>query len=231
MIRWRIHVARPRFSQKLSAILLMIATAFHTGCSDDLRSHVRDTSDESAEILRPPNERTSLEHFGDAEAVEPGGILRRGVAVPTESGEVVFDDAIATKGPTGFAWQDPETGKMAWRAHTCTNAQCQGSLDAKRPFVFVHEIPGAVVDERGTIQKASVPIQAFVPKCPACGRVDSVQEFVHPDVAKRQAELDAELKLARRIYRARQPYPAGVRPPLEIMRERALLPRVYLLAP
>jgi len=158
-----------------------------------------------------------------------GAILQRGVSIHTDGGEMELKNAILTFGDANTAWRDPQTGKLAWRALTCTNPDCSSRASRPAPFIFVHSVRGARVDEAGEVQ-ADCPPGDLIPVCPACRRSDRVEEYVLPEVLRRQAELDAELEISDTADRAGTRPPAGVRPPMEIIRERVLQPKLYLLA-
>ncbi|MCG8583341.1 MAG: hypothetical protein MI757_01345 [Pirellulales bacterium] len=170
---------------------------------------------------------TSLDHLGSAEGVEPGGVLMRGITIETDDGKLELKNAVVTRGPTGRAWRDPETGRLVWRAWTCLDPVCTANRERSDSHVFIHEIPGARIVSEGYIVTDN-PADSFLPVCPLCNKSNMVREYVHPDVAARRQELDAELRLARSARKAGQDLPDSVRTPMEIMRERALLPRLYL---
>jgi len=131
-------------------------------------------------------------------------------------------------GDANNAWHDHETGKLAWRALTCRNPACPGRGSQGGPDIFVHAPAGAVLDAAGDVHVPGVP-QPAVPPCPKCGKHESVCEYELPEIAKRRAELEEELLVSRATRRRAAAPPAGVRPPMEIIKDLTLLPRLYLI--
>ena len=207
-----------RLVQCVSIIACCLLTAGCTRSSAPATHVVAARSEKSAELpaldwLKSP---TSLAHLGPTEGLEPGHILRRGVTLHTDAGDMELKNGVLTHGDANNAWQDTETGKLAWRAHTCMNPACPSGASQAGPYLFVHAPAGAKLDAAGDVHVPGAP-QPAVPPCPKCGKDQWVCEFELPEVVRRRAELEEELQASRAVRRGAAAVPAGVRPPMEII--------------
>ena len=198
-------------------------SAMQDGATQDGATQLKDASKtDSDEVPDPPHEVVEMIDVGPALPHRPGEVLQRGVTIHSEQGDVELTNGILVYGDANAAMQDPETGQLAWRAMTCKNPKCPSAAQPG-PHIFAHSVAGATVDSEGVIQ-AKGPPDVLTPVCPACKRRNTVEEYVLPEVVKRHAELDEELSAL-----SATPLPAGVRPPMEIVRDRLLQPQLYLL--
>jgi len=118
---------------------------------------------------------------------------------------------------------DKETNELMWEALVCTNPACPGKskATADRPYIFINPDPMFDVNPDGTIKPPDATIvgQQYElererrggfsePTCPECKKnrpktetaaeharyVNFVKEYVLPETANRNKELDEELK-------------------------------------
>ena len=223
---------RPTTLSKLAAlfVLLILATS---GCNSDEAVSSSDNAviREPAEIVKEmdaasPSQREQLsaELKRSLDACEYNGapynklaVKRTGESlnVMTSSGEEFSVAPAHANGFRGNNLIDRESGKPMWPALTCYNAACSGRKAAgKQPFVFIQ-----------TTSRAANSLPSL--QCPACGQQEHVHRYQTPESIQRRADLEAELVASRAARASSQ---AGDhRPPVEILREIATLPQLYLI--
>jgi hypothetical protein len=139
---------------------------------------------------------------------------------------LTYDDKreVIASGDQGDVIVDKDSGKLAFRAWTCTNPDCPGKKPAgQRPLLFIWHDPLYFVDESGSVNYDAVPNRAEMivkrgghlePTCPECLKIrdgaretpaveqqyrDWCQQYVLPTAASRSEELRQEVR-ARREY-------------------------------
>jgi hypothetical protein len=154
------------------------------------------------------------------------------VTVKTESGSRRFENGLKVAANRAEVFVDEQTGRQAWPALTCNDPACPHNAARDGPLVFVYPVPATGVDEDGNlVVPDSVPLSRRRPRCPECGKSEHVSDYVLPETARRRDRLDAEIEAARAALRRSggKKMPEGVRSPIEILRERAQLPELYLI--
>ena len=136
----------------------------------------------------------------------------------------------------GAAYVDPASGKVAWPAYTCMNADCGAQGKGGRPFLFVRKLDDITVEEDGRIvlgHAAGLKLLT-APTCPACNSNKWTGAYEPPEIAQRRVLLEAELAASRaaraKAKRAGETPPTDFRTPMEIMRDLSALPKLYLVA-
>jgi hypothetical protein len=135
----------------------------------------------------------------------------------------------------GAAYADP-TGKICWRAFTCSHPKCGGQGKNGNPFVFAYRYEGVTVGPGGQpdwSQNAGKEPMTMLGICPACGRANTVEPYYPPDVAKQAREIDKQVtRIKAKITAAMR---QGSQAPQEMfaeldaaLKQREALPIYYL---
>ena len=205
---------------QIRSLLVAVACLFAAACGQTETTVVLTESGD--------NHRTTPPEPVEVAPVAPP---QHGVTIETDAEKIELDDAVVTQGDQGQAIVDDKTGQLVWPALTCTDAECPSREAEHQPFVFVFPLRGARLDTEGyVVVPGDVSPNEQIPECPVCGKRGRVERYVLPEALRRQGELDRELKASRTALRAGGVVPPGVRPPMEIMRERTQLPQLYLPA-
>lgn len=103
---------------------------------------------------------------------------------------------------------DKTSGEAAWRALACPAADCPGRGSDGQPFLYIAPDLGIEVTESGARPASKAVQDPSLGYCPECWakknlakapaaellKYANAQPYVLPESAKREAELDAELK-------------------------------------
>ena len=199
------------------------------GCSGENHSNAAQERGEG--VKQPIDGAQPHERHKIAQETSPEIVIERGVTIATNSGSVHLANGIKLNGPQGQAIFDTQSGKLAYAAYTCAHADCPGNQPGRGPHCFAHPVPADRVDEQGyAILRHDVKRAVLNVRCPECRRYDGIVYYHLPEVAAKRATLDAEMADSIAAIRAAGgQLPPGVRPPMEIMRERAMQPRLYLV--
>ncbi|MCE9544941.1 MAG: hypothetical protein K8T25_05405, partial [Planctomycetia bacterium] len=136
----------------------------------------------------------------------------------------------------GAAAADPASGKLCWRAFTCTHPKCSGQGKNGNPYLFAYRYDGVTLGPNGQpdwSQNAAKEPMTMLGVCPACGRANTVAPYYPPDIAQQAREIDKKVNRIKAAITAAMRQggqaPSAMFTELdETLKQRAALPVYYL---